>query len=133
MKKLQQEYRSILTDIAHLPLSKQEAALKEEFTNLVGLQILIDIEENPGLENYDPLFFEKTPQLLTCIGHFLYGYSKKDRSKWGSLILVYIRELFEKYYRTQINFDLEDIIADLQRCSNDIDSQADRELENRND
>jgi hypothetical protein len=125
-----QEYLGQLSDLAHThDLKWREELLKKRLITLAGFQVLIDLDENRGDENFDPFFFRKPRDLLHAIGEYMRSDDPLVREQWSILILTYLEENITSYYGTQIRSDLEDRIEELQKCSNDIDSQADRALE----
>jgi hypothetical protein len=129
------EYQGQIADLAHThePLWREEL-LRKRLTTLAGLQVLIDIDENPNDENFDPFFFPNPRDLLRCIGEYMRTDNPDLREQWSILLLTYLEENVTSYYDTQIRSDLEDRIEELNTPENIAAKLGDdkRELEKSN-
>jgi hypothetical protein len=126
-----QEYLGQLSDLAHTQnLQWREELLKKRLSTLAGLQVLIDIDENPDDENFDPFSYLGC-DLLHSIGEYLRADDPLMREQWSLLVLTYIESQFTSYYGTQIRSDLEDRIEELNTPENIAAKLGDdkRELE----
>jgi len=126
------EYQGQIADLAHThePLWREEL-LKKRLNTLAGLQVLIDIDENPDDENFDPFFFRNPRDLLRCIGEYMRADNPDLREQWSILLLTYLEENVTSYYNATIRLDLIERIDALNSPENIAAKLADdkRELE----
>ena len=107
------EYKNLLSDIASI--RNEEERLKlflSEYHKLVGITILRDLQENKGMENFDPLIQNKVPVLLNIIGNFLNDFGTDNQFKWGTYLSEECRHLMTNYYRVQIESDLDHMVCE---------------------